>query len=388
MKKNNTSAISSWLGYKTQEYRLVQRLIETKNGSCVGFEILDDLEEHNHTTSTLEQDKVSTTKRNIVSNQSKDLWKTISNWIDLIKNDVVDAEKTTFLLFTNKKCTSDVLELLLNAKTRDEAAIAFDRVLSIVHTPSSSIEPYVNNFAASKQHACELVINLAYSHGSGSAPFDLRASYALNRLGAIEEHIDEIMFEIVGWTSDVLTLAAERNEQTVICAKAFGERLGAIESRYRQKTILTYFCTRTSDSADVRSTLRSEPNYIKQLNLINVDNVELEEAAIANLEAKDAVVEWTLNGEIQDSSYKTYQRSLNRHWRIQRQKIHIDCKGHPETEIGERLYYECLDSVNRYDLEHKKVDDFFAHGTLHIMADDLTIGWHPQFDTELGDSDA
>ncbi|MGL1053355.1 hypothetical protein [Vibrio vulnificus] len=128
MKKNNTSAISSWLGYKTQEYRLVQRLIETKNGSCVGFEILDDLEEHNHTTSTLEQDKVSTTKRNIVSNQSKDLWKTISNWIDLIKNDVVDAEKTTFLLFTNKKCTSDVLELLLNAKTRDEAAI-IDRIL-------------------------------------------------------------------------------------------------------------------------------------------------------------------------------------------------------------------------------------------------------------------
>ncbi|MFA0661295.1 ABC-three component system protein [Vibrio splendidus] len=388
MKKSNTSAISSWLGYKTQEYRLVQRLLETTNGSCVGFEILDDLEEHNGTTSTLEQDKVSTTERNIVSNQSKDLWKTLSNWIDLINNGMVDADKTTFLLFTNKKCTSNVLEWLLNAKTKDEAAKAFDQILSIVHSPSSTIGTYVSNFAASKQHACALITNFAYSHGSGSAPHDLRTSYALHRLGAIEEHIDEIMFEIVGWTSDVLTLAAERKEQTVMSAKAFGERLGAIESRYRQKTILTYFCSRTSDSEDVLSTLKSDPNYIKQLNLIDVDSVELEEAAIANLEAKDAVVEWTLNGEVQDSSYRTYQRSLNRHWRIQRQKIHFDCKGHPETEIGERLYYECLDSVNRYDLEHKKVDDFFAHGTLHTMADDLTIGWHPQFDTELGDSDA
>ncbi|HFF2971109.1 TPA: ABC-three component system protein, partial [Vibrio cholerae] len=34
------------------------------------------------------------------------------------------------------------------------------------------------------------------------------------------------------------------------------------------------------------------------------------------------------------------------------------------------------------------VGDFFAHGTLHSMADKLTIGWHPEFDKKLGDPDA
>lgn len=39
-------------------------------------------------------------------------------------------------------------------------------------------------------------------------------------------------------------------------------------------------------------------NYIKQLNLINVDDFELEEVVIVNLEIKDVVVEWILNGDV------------------------------------------------------------------------------------------
>lgn len=91
MKDNSTSAVSSWLGYKIQEYRLTQRLLEANNSSCIGFEILDDLEEHTGSTSTFEQDKISTTGRNIVSNHSKDLWKTLSNWMDLIDSGEIDV---------------------------------------------------------------------------------------------------------------------------------------------------------------------------------------------------------------------------------------------------------------------------------------------------------
>lgn len=384
MTNNNTSAVSSWLGYKTQEYRLVQRLLEANNAGYVGFEILDDLEDHNGEKTTLEQDKVSTTDRNIVSDHSKDLWKTLSNWIDLIKSGKIIADDTIFLLYTNKKHTSKILDLLLQPKNNQEATKSFYEILSIVNKPSSSIEHYVKNFANSKQEVCALITNFEYIYGSGSVPHDLRASYCLKRLGAIEEHLEEILHEILGWTGDILTLAAEKKQPTIIQVKAFGDRLGAIESKYRQKTILNYFCTRTHQSDDVQKDLISEPTYIKQLKLINVENIELEEAAIAKLEASDAVIEWTLNGDIQDSSYKKYQSSLSRNWKIQKQRIQIDCKGHPQPEIGERLYFECLNSINRFELEYKKVEDFFAHGTLHSMADDLSIGWHPNFDAELG----
>ncbi|WP_207627250.1 hypothetical protein [Photorhabdus tasmaniensis] len=90
MPTTNTSAIASWLGYKSQEYRLVQRLLEADNNSYLGFEILDDVEEHSGDLLTLEQDKVSVTNRNIVANQSKDLWKTLSNWVDLIREGRID----------------------------------------------------------------------------------------------------------------------------------------------------------------------------------------------------------------------------------------------------------------------------------------------------------
>ncbi|WP_154180719.1 ABC-three component system protein [Vibrio furnissii] len=388
MKNNSTSAVSSWLGYKIQEYRLTQRLLEANNSSCIGFEILDDLEEHTGSTSTFEQDKISTTGRNIVSNHSKDLWKTLSNWMDIIDSGEIDVDNTIFLLFTNKRCHSEVLQLLSTSQTTEEASKAFDEILKIVSHPSPSIANYINKFSKSKTDACRLISKFTYIYGSGSAPHDLRESYKLHRLGALEEHLDEIMYEILGWVSDVLTLAAEKRQPTIVRAKDFGARLGEIESKYRQKTILNYFCNRSSESEDVQNAIKDAPNYIKQLNLINVDDSELEEAAIANLETKDAVVEWTLNGDVQDYSYRYYQRELRRCWGIQKQKIHLDFDGRPETEVGQRLYIECLNNVTRYYLENKKVGDFFAHGTLHSMADKLTIGWHPEFDKKLGDPDA
>lgn len=221
MKDNSTSAVSSWLGYKIQEYRLTQRLLEANNSSCIGFEILDDLEEHTGSTSTFEQDKISTTGRNIVSNHSKDLWKTLSNWMDLIDSGEIDVDNTIFLLFTNKRCHSEVLQLLSTSQATEEASKAFDEILKIVSHPSPSIANYLNNFSKSKTDACRLISKFTYIYGSGSAPHDLRESYKLHRLGALEEHLDEIMYEILGWVSDVLTLAAEKRQPTISQSQGF-----------------------------------------------------------------------------------------------------------------------------------------------------------------------
>jgi glycyl-tRNA synthetase beta subunit len=146
MPENKASAVASWLGYVTQEYRLVQRLLKADKKSILGFELLDDVEEKSDKGRIVEQDKVSVTTRNILANQSKALWNTLSNWINLIKEDKVDSSETTFVLFTNKEHTSEVLKLLVKASNKSEAQEAYNEIIKYVHSPSDNIKQYVDNF--------------------------------------------------------------------------------------------------------------------------------------------------------------------------------------------------------------------------------------------------
>ena len=143
---------------------------------------------------------------------------------------------------------------------------------------------------------------------------------------------------------------------------------------------------RTASSDDVVADLNSKPLYIKQLEIIELDDF-IEEAVIAKLEASDAVVTWTLNGDVQESSYLRYQESLSRKWKIEKHKSLLKKNTHCSKEQGASLYLECLTNLLTVELEGKMVEDIFTSGTLQVMANELSIGWHPKYKEVLGDDD-
>lgn len=384
---NNTSAIASWLGYTAQEYRLVQRLLKADKGNILGFEILDDLQEHSQDGLVLEQDKLSITSRNIVSNQSQDLWKTLSNWVDLIKNGNVDASITQFLLYTNNEHSSDVLKLLCEASDIDKAKIAYSQILDIVTTPSTNIKGYVDNFVNFDERKFLLISNFQYLHGSGSLTQDLISTY-LSINTSITEYSESILQEILGWTKDVLTVLAEKRSPTLLQASAFGKRLGEIESKYRQQTLLNFVCNRASSDADVQSEITVQPTYIKQLNIINVDSEDILDAVLAKLESKDAVSKWTVEGYIQEDSYSKYNNALKIKWNVQKKITYMQSKETNDQDRGRLLYYQCRQISSDIKLENKDVDDFFSHGSLQELSHTQDIGWHPNYKIVLkGGSD-
>ena len=379
---NNTSAVAPWLGYTTQEYRLVQRLLNAKNGNVLGFEILDDVQEQSGEKTVLEQDKISVTSRNVVSNQSKDLWKTLSNWCDLIASGEVDPEKTDFLLFTNKKHSSDVLKLLVEANDLKQAQNSFQKLKKLVKTPSESIKKYVDNFYSFDERKYTLIKNFSYLSGSGSAPTDLMNTY-LDANTSIEEHAESIIHEILGWTKDTLTSLAEQKFPTLIEARSFGRRLGEIESKYRHLSLLDFICKRAADDLDVQSELTEQPIYLQQLQLVNLDDAEIEEAVIAKLESKDAVIKWTLEGRVQEASYTKYSDDLKRKWKLQKNVTFIEHGNKPEALQGQLLYNQCLLGSTGVKLEKKSVDYFFSHGSFQNLADTKDVGWHPNYIEKL-----
>lgn len=379
---NKTTAIAPWLGYTAQEYRLVQRLLHASKSSVLGFEVLDDVQEISDEKIVLEQDKISVTSRNILSNQSKDLWKTLSNWCDLITAGVIDPMKTEFLIYTNKEHTSEALKLLIESNDLIKAREAFPKLEKLVNPPSESIKKYVNNFFSFDDRKYLLMANFNYLSGSSSIPRDLIKSY-LEINTSIGEYAERIIHEILGWTKDTLTLLAEKKLPTFIKSESFGQRLGEIESKYRQQSLLDFVCKRAADDNDVQSELTGHPIYLQQLQLVDLDDMDIQEAIIAKLESKDAVIKWTLEGRIQEASYTKYNETLKRKWKAQKSITFIEHSEKPDESQGKLLYNQCLYAFTETKLEKKTVDDFFSHGSLQNLANSKEIGWHPSYIEKL-----
>src|SRR5688572_19894521 len=88
-KKVPATAAGQALGYSLQFTRLTAMLLEAREGCSCSLEVLDDVaEEGTYGETKLAQTKSALTA-NPVADRAISLWKTLFNWLDLIKNGVV-----------------------------------------------------------------------------------------------------------------------------------------------------------------------------------------------------------------------------------------------------------------------------------------------------------
>jgi hypothetical protein len=95
----NNSAKGQYLGFAIQPVRACIRLISEPEDASVSLEYIDDVGVHYPDGRfLLEQDK-SAHSHNPLSDGAKDLWKTVSDWIDYVSENKLPYQDGTFVLY-------------------------------------------------------------------------------------------------------------------------------------------------------------------------------------------------------------------------------------------------------------------------------------------------
>ncbi len=120
-----TSAKGSSYGYLYQMMRALYWLSLSPPGSIIALETDDDivikLQNGANLEHIFEQDKASLDKKYPYSNKNINLWKTLSNWLNLINQKNIPIETSRFLLVTNVSTKStNIIKQLNNKADRDE----------------------------------------------------------------------------------------------------------------------------------------------------------------------------------------------------------------------------------------------------------------------------
>ncbi|MDQ0418678.1 hypothetical protein J2Z48_002881 [Croceifilum oryzae] len=378
-----TNAPKHLYGYNLQIQRCVCRLLESDFGTKVSLELLDDVGvRYEDGTIIYEQDKSSLSENNPVADRSRDLWKTISNWVNEIVSSNIDLDRTRFELYTNCKKGGNIVEKFSNAtkvcEVREAIRYAkvelFDSETVSFEKVSSSIKEYVENvFKANNDVVEKLIQNFTLIRGEGEP------------LEEIEKHISRMFVNpnivrhatdnAIGWVTNRFMELITQNGPAEISYDEFHKDLTAYIEKIKQVPL-----SRNTDEPEKLAIEYDLMNakYVRQLELIDTDQKNKEDSVYDYLRSSTARTMWSAEGLIHSSGIADFEEALLRYWDGQKNEIEFMPYEQNDINKGKLLWGRCCKS-HREKLQGLDVPSYFVSGSYHTLSDEEEIGWHPDY---------
>ena len=388
-----------YLGYSQQATRVLAYLLSSPLGAQVSLELLDDTAVHFPEGELLAEQAKSTDTKNPIANSSVSLWKTFWNWLEANKSGELPVEKTRYVLYVNKIFAGEFAEAFSAASTLQEATQAISNVESwyadkikkaqIKATTTSALskpkktstlgaDHYLKEvLAADRTILCKIVTNFALEFGSGCAQDDL---IPLIQQKAIRKSLaNVVLIYFQGWVKNKTDAALSKGDKAIIKVEDFLEELAS----YHRIIDIPTALHSTAPSSFPAEQVEKEFSrlYVQQLDLIGLEVDDKLRAIEYFLRSSHDRVQWSASGDVTKTSFDQFRKELEDFWDITRQKCLLDYESEPPETFGKRIYLGCR--TCGHSLHGLPTPTHFTQGTLHGLADELIIGWHPEYKLKL-----
>lgn len=224
----------------------------------------------------------------------------------------------------------------------------------------------------------QVITNFRLERGSGSPNDDL---IPLLRNKAIsEKNVELILQKLLGWLKRSTDKSIEDGLPAVISWEAFNKELTACAQKFDRPGGFLPATEADISQADIEREIRDR-TYIRQLQLIDAQEDVLVTAVNEFLRAAADRTNWSERGDVHESSFQDFQSELKRAWENHRNLAAVEFAGRPETDLGKLLFGRCMSLSVR--LQGMDVPSHFGPGSYHALADELVLGWHPNYRLRL-----
>lgn len=384
--RRKTEVPGQALGIGLQYTRLVQLLLQAPPGSACSMEYLDDVAQEDARGVKLGQSKSALTA-NPVADRAKSLWKTLSNWVALAEDGGCDPDRTVFEMYVSRPVSGMLVDAFSTATTLEaaQAAILMARTALWGEAPefplcravATEIAPYVGKvFGADPALVARVIKNFTLTCASGSPQADIADILRTHPIS--QSRIREIADHISGVVKNRVDELLEVNKPAIITSDEFHTWYTSYVQKIDRETVLRSHAKRPSDREAEGHLPRV---FVQQLDLIGLPFEDKLEAVGDYLMAAADRTAWAISGDVDPTSFDELDATLRRNWRNKR----LACKvAHGDKTLDARglaLYADCMNVT--VAVQQKEAPDHFIPGCLHRLADDLSIGWHPEFAVQL-----
>ncbi len=394
-KKKDTSADDKIVGFEYQFYLFFLALVKLDFNEEVGFEVFDDVHiRFGDGTTLLIQAKHSIKggTENITS-RDIDLWKSISNWIDLINasgNGNSFIETHSFRLVTNKRIDNDVVEsfrqLCAGTKSLTEIHKEITKLkkLTTKSTTNEKLHTYMQSFLSLDKKLLKLFINkIEFVHEFDNLIEEIKRQLSK----CVRENKSRIQTVYDSLNSNL----RDRNFQLIRERKKITYSFDSFNSEFKScfSAGLQYELPIVDIEAILPSNLKNQV-FIKQLVDIDVlDNTDVDdivEFSTLKLLFINHLNYWIEHGLITPKKKSEIISEFEQIWRAKFDEIYRQIKlkvrnGESISSLQNEIIIagqECFDSLrnSRHYIDTQLLPIDIATGQLYYLSDVPLIGWH------------
>jgi hypothetical protein len=367
-----------FLGFGLQYTRMLSLLLESAGSAVVSLEVFEDIGVEDSDGTLASQSKRSTT-RNPVSNRGEPFWKSFRNWLDAITAGQLSVKDTLFELYVFGDFQGEICNLFSDAKSEPEAQAALSQAKKVLSVKGKTLPALVIAvLEADGQTLIPLITRFRYRHGSGASVADLKEQ--LSKALIPTEFLDNVLTHAMGWVKQEVDTLLEGGQRSAISVTAFRNEISA----YAQSLAFSA-CLADLAGPALPGEIEGHQSrrYVRQLELISVADDRKLRAISAYLRSSVNRAEWGRLGLVHDHSLDDFENKLTDYWRNSRTQCEIILATQRTPERGQYLLAECMKFST--PLQGRPVPSDFVEGCFHALADELNVGWHPNFETLTAD---
>jgi len=398
-RQNITSASETSIGFDYQFYYFFYKILFLRHGEKIGLEVKDDV----HLSLADGKTILIQTKHSIQTNASgniinlterdKDLWKTLSNWTKLLKeqsNPTEYLENTFFQLVTNKNNLGNTFIQNIKRIQNSELSISdFKLYLKnlIDTTTDANILSFMNEFYSIGNKILSSFIN--------NIMFELNEDNLIERIKErllehihIPERVNDVYASLHSALRDSNYLTVKDKENIEISFEDFNMKF---------RNCFKVGLNTKLPIRDVEISIPTNPTnqlFIKQLidigDISANDKDEIIEYTTQMLKLYNNLKEWEKYGDLLPSERKKFDKNSITIWknsfrskfRKVKEMINSGTQiGHIEDEIR-NVALDCLDDMRKQILaiDETLLDAELSNGHFYLLTNEKNIGWH--FDWE------
>ncbi|MGF6572513.1 hypothetical protein SAMN05443245_4670 [Paraburkholderia fungorum] len=403
--KRSSSVPGQAYGILVQEVRVLWHLMRARTGDVVAFEHLGDVSTRTTDGRVVSEEDKSGLAHNPIADRAVSLWKTLANWIDARRDGSLPVASVYVLYVAqpydgpiadelhNCTKTDDAIELVGRLRKRFAEDLeteevkragkgAANRVRSGPsgdeselddESPAALVKQLRRVFANNDEVIASIVTYFSIEKGSASPVKEVRAEISAHvRI----EHVDEVTESLLGWTKTQVMAQIEARRVVGIPFDDFREYRLVVYERVMGK--LTEFPehTLTPQRSEIEEHLEGS-NFVRQLNVLELEDEMIETYIKDYMRASSARTSWAALGYLNPRSIGPFVEELQDHWKqcsLEVKTLHTE-----KTPIqrGVKLLLLCMTKEAR--IQTVNVPTYFSRGSFHEIANDLKIGWHPDW---------
>jgi len=362
-------------------------LFESGPGGLVSFEVFDDVgEDSADGTRTFVQTK-SALRGNPLADRSVELWKTIANWVDAVRDQPRDSLKPRFVIYVSRPVTGPLAEKFHAAKTPEAAMAAIAEARQLLHGNTdglperSSVSPGLAEqvqrvFSAPPEVVAWVIQAFEIERGSGSPQADF--AQILQRHYVPANRLETVANYAAGWVKREVDKLLEQRKPAIIAWSDFGKEMTGFIRKVAERDILQSFAPDPGPSDTARLLPRI---FVQQLELIGLDFPDRLDAVSQFFKASLDRTKWGENGDVHPSSLDDLDERLMQTWKHKKRKAFIEASEKQDAAKGQILFSDCM--LHQDKLEGADTPSHFIPGCFHLLADELKVGWHPDYAAEM-----